>query len=176
MNSQATQAPVSFTVVGSIVTILLQLMLASSIAVFDVVPNFMLCFAVINAMFSREIRATATGFLLGLMYDFIASGALGSMALVLTLLAYGVSLLNKEAISISWTIQAFFLLVSAFVGELLYAAELSIIGYDNNFLMSLGMRVIPNTIYSALIGLIAFLIMSRFSKRNQPPSLRGKLK
>jgi rod shape-determining protein MreD len=151
-------------------------MLAPSIAIFEVTPNFILCFVVVNAMLSGEIRATVTGFILGLAYDFVAHGALGAMTLVLTLLAYGVSSINKEAISISWTVQAFFLLVSSFIGEVLYAAELSIIGDDTDFLMSLGMRVLPTALYSGLIGLIVFLIMSRINEKKKPELLRSKFK
>ncbi len=176
MNPASQQVRPSFTIIGSLIAVLLQLMLAPSIALFEIAPNFILCFAVVNAMFSGEIRSTIAGFILGLAYDFIAQGALGAMTLVLTILSYGVSSLNKEAISISWTVQAFFLLISAFLGEIFFAAELSIIGQDNDFIRSVGMRVIPVTIYSGLIGLIVFLVMSRIKTKKRPELLRSKLK
>ncbi|HBT95234.1 MAG TPA: rod shape-determining protein MreD [Coriobacteriia bacterium] len=176
MNNTMPQATPVFTIVGSLISVLLQLMLAPSIAVFEVAPNFLLCFAVVNAMFTGVIRATSVGFILGLVYDLIAQGALGAMALVLTIVAYAISSLNKEAISISWTIQALFLLLSAFAGEILYAAELAVIGYDDNFWLSFGMRVIPTTIYCGLIGLIIFLIMNRLNKNKRPEILRSKFK
>lgn len=170
------RAMTSFTIIGSILAILLQLMLAPSVAILGIAPNFLLCFVLVNAMFSHEIRATLVGFILGLAYDLIALGALGSMTIVFILIAYGVSSLNKEAISISWTVQSFFFLICVFIGELLYAAILSIIGYDSNFLASIGLRVVPITLYSGLIGLVVFFVMSRFNKKRRPEIIRSKLK
>jgi rod shape-determining protein MreD len=165
-----------FTVIGSLIAFLLQVMIAPNIAILDVVPNFILGFVVLNAMFCNNIRSPLTGFLLGLLYDFTAQGPLGIMALVLAALGYGVSSLNKELFASGWLIQAFLLLVAAFFGELLHAALLSITGYDPDFLLSVGMRVIPGALYDAVFGLIVFPLIWRFgtNAKKDPDMLKGK--
>jgi rod shape-determining protein MreD len=167
----------SFTVAGSFVALILQVVIAPNIAILDVVPDFILCFVVVNALFSNKIRSSLTGFILGLLYDCIAQGSLGIMSLVLTVVAYGVSSLNRELFVNSWRIQALLLLIIAFMAELLHAVFLSVLGYDSNFLLSVGMRVIPSALYDALFGLIVFPLMYRFNERRKkdPGILRGKL-
>jgi rod shape-determining protein MreD len=177
MNTNARSAGISFTVVGSLIAFLLQVIIAPNIAILDVVPNLILGFIVLNAMFCSSIRSSLTGFTLGVLYDLSAQGSLGIMSLVLALVGYSVSSLNKELFAGSWRVQALFLLVASFFGELLHAAFLSILGYDPDFLLSIGMRVIPGTLYDALFGLIVFPLMHRFWEKRKKKSdlLRGKL-
>ena len=146
---------------------MLQVMLAPNFAILNVVPNFIMVFVIINSMFSPKIRSCLAGFVLGLLYDFISQGALGAMSFVLSVLAYAVSSLNKDLFADSWVAQAFFLLLAAFMGELFHAIFLSIFGFDNDFIASLGMRVLPGSIYAALIGLVFFVIMSRVAKKRK---------
>jgi rod shape-determining protein MreD len=164
-------------VVGSLLTFILQVTVAPNIAILDVVPNFILGFVILNAMFSNTIRSSLTGFILGLLFDLTTQGPLGALSFVLAIVGYSVSSLNKELFSGSWQVQAFFLLGAAFFGELFYAVLLSVIGYDSDFLLSLGMRVLPGTLYDALFGLIVFPLMQRSGERRRGKSdlLRGKL-
>lgn len=166
----------AFSFFGSLIAFLLQVLVAPNIAILGVVPNFMLVFVVLNAMLCTKVQSSLTGFILGLIYDFISQGALGVMALIFTIISYITSSLNKEVFFGSWIPQAFFLLAAAFFGELLHAIVLSILGMDNDFLRSLGMVVIPGSIYSAVFGLIVFPIMSHFGsgKKNNPHKLKGR--
>jgi rod shape-determining protein MreD len=174
--TETRQARISFTVAGSLIAFLLQVMIAPNIAILDVVPNFILGFVVLNAMSCNSIRSSLTGFVLGLLYDFTAQGPLGIMALVLAALGYSVSSLNKELFANGWPIQALLLLIAAFFGELLHAAFLSISGYDPDFLLSVGMRVVPGALYDAVFGLIVFPLTGHFVNRTKrdPDALKGK--
>jgi rod shape-determining protein MreD len=166
-----------FTVVGSLIAFLLQVLIAPNIVILGVVPNFTLCFVVLNAMSCGAVRSSLTGFILGLAYDLVTQGPLGAMSFVLALVGYSVSSLNKELFSGSWQMQAFFLLIAAFCGELLNAALLSIVGYDSDFILSVGMRVVPGALYDALFGLIVFPLIQRLGNRTKrdPDILKGKL-
>jgi rod shape-determining protein MreD len=119
---------ISFTVLGSALALLLQTVLAPNIAILNAVPNFVLGFVVLNAMFCGNIRSSLTGFSLGLLYDLTTQGPLGVMPLVFAIVSYSVSSLNKELFSDNWPVQVLFLLVAAFFSELLHAAFLSILG------------------------------------------------
>jgi rod shape-determining protein MreD len=168
---------ITFTVAGSLIAFLLQVAIAPNIAVYGVVPNLVLGFVVLNAMLCNSTRSLLTGFFLGLAFDFTTQGPLGVMALVLAVIGYSVSSLNKELLAGSWHVQALFLLLAAFLGELLYAAFLSMLGYNAGFLPSVGMRVLPGTLYDAVFGLIVFPLIHRFGSKRKKESnlLRGKL-
>jgi rod shape-determining protein MreD len=177
MMRESRRTRLSFTVVGSLLTFILQVTVAPNIAILDVVPNFILGFVVLNAMFSNTIRSSTTGFVLGLLFDLTTQAPLGAMSFVLAIVGYGVSSLNKELFSGRWQVQAFFLLGAAFFGELFYGVLLSVLGYDPDFLLSLGMRVLPGALYDAVFGLIVFPLMQRFSTQRHGKSdlLKGKL-
>ena len=168
------QQGMPFTVFGSVITFLLQVMIAPNIAIYDVVPNFFLVFVVLNSMLTNRTRACATGFILGLLYDFLSPGAPGTMAFVLTIIGYSVGSLNKDLFAESWVSQVFFLLLASFFAELLHSVFLSILGFDTNFLTSLGMRVLPASIYNTLFGLVVIFIMFRLSERRKKK--RGYMK
>jgi rod shape-determining protein MreD len=166
-----------FTTVGALVAFLLQTIIAPNIAILDAVPNFILGFIVINAMRCDAIRSSLAGFILGLIYDLVAQGPLGVMSLVLSIVGYSVSSLDRELFAGGWPVKVLFLLLAAFFGELLHAAFLSILGYDTDFLLSLGMRVIPGALYDALFGLVVFPLIQRFGeqRKRDPDILKGKL-
>ncbi|MDR1713246.1 MAG: rod shape-determining protein MreD [Coriobacteriales bacterium] len=175
MDSRAAHAP--FILLGSFCSVAAQIMLAPNIAVAGVVPNFLLVFTVIVAIFNNRTTSSVLGFILGLLYDLIIAGPIGVMPLVLSVLAFSVSSLNKDMFSGGWLVEVVLLLVAAFLGELLYAALLSIVGYDTNFLGSLVSRTLPGTVYDSLLGLIIFPVMNRFSRRRRQAitTLKGKL-
>ena len=170
------EAKPTFTIIGSLIAFVLQVAIAPNIAIFDAMPNFLLVFTVMNAMLTKKLRSCCTGFILGLLYDLLAQGALGIMSFVLTIIGYGVSSLNKDLFTSGWVAQAIFLLIASFFGELLHAVFLSILGYDTDFLASLWMRMLPRSIYDALFGLIIFPLMDRFrgGPRKDSKALKGK--
>jgi rod shape-determining protein MreD len=167
---------VRFTIIGGVVSLLLQIMIAPNISILGVVPNFILGFVVLNAILNTKRRSTLAGFILGFLYDLVAQGPLGIMSFVLAILAYAVSSVNKELLSGSWAIKAVLLLVAAFFGELLHAALLSIVGFDTDFITSFVMRTLPGTLYDGVFGLIVFPLMYRFDSRRKtdPEILKGK--
>jgi rod shape-determining protein MreD len=166
-----------FTLLGGLIAFLLQTIIAPNIAILDAVPNFILGDVSLNAMSCGTVRSSLTGFILGLLYDLVAQGSLGIMSLVLAIVGYSVSSLDKELFAGDWSVKVFFLLVVAFLGELLHAAFLSILGYDTDFLLSLGMRVVPSALYDALFGLVAFPLMQRLGEKRKKRHdiLKGKL-
>lgn len=149
------------TVLGALIAIALQIIIAPNIAINDVVPNFVLLFTVITAIRYGAVRASSVGFILGLVYDLIAQGPIGVMSLVLALLGYSAGSLNKSTLTGSLAVQMVIILAAAFFGELLHSVILAIIGYDANFTMSLLMRVLPGTIYDSVIGLILLPLLNR---------------
>jgi len=171
---ESSRQSLTFTIVGSIITFLLQVILAPNIAILDVVPNLFLVFVVLNAMYSTKTRACVCGFILGLLYDLLSVGALGTMAFVLSIIGFAVNSLNRDTFTSSWISQSFILLIAAFFAELLHSVFLSILGFDSDFMTSLIMRVLPGSVYNALFGLIVIAILSRFSSRHKRK--RGTLK
>jgi len=147
------------------IAIVLQLVVAPVIAILGVVPNFVLVTAVIIAMHNGPVRSTVTGFLLGLFLDFTSLGPIGAMSLVLTILTYAASSLNKRVLTGSVAVDMVIMLLSVILGEFLVSVIYAIVGVNPEFLLSLVFRVLPAIIYDAVIGLVLMLIYNAVVNR-----------
>jgi len=165
----------SFTLTGVLIATLLQLVLAPNIAINEAVPNFCLVFVVLNAMRGKRTNAAVTGFVLGLIYDLLSQGPLGVMSLILTIVGYSVASFDKQVFATSWPIQLLLLLAAAFLGELLYATMLTVVGYSSNFYASFMLRALPGSLYDAVFGLIVFPLIYRASERQDAHKLKNRL-
>jgi rod shape-determining protein MreD len=165
MNIDTRKPRYAVTVIAAIITVLLQIIIAPNIAINGVVPDFILVFVVVTAISHDTVPSMIVAFILGLVYDFTCSGPIGLMALVLTIIAFAVSSLDKELFSGPWFIEVITLLIASFFGELLYAVVMAIMGLENDFLSSFVYITLPNTVYDALFGLIIFPILAAINKR-----------
>ncbi|MDR3052910.1 MAG: rod shape-determining protein MreD [Coriobacteriales bacterium] len=176
MDTKASNIPVI--IITSFVAVVLQIMIAPNIAINDVVPNFMLVAVVLIAINHGTTPSCTAGFVLGLLYDLFAQGPLGVMALILTILAYSTSSLNKGMFANSWLIGLLTLVVAALFGELLHSVFLTVIGSETEFLKSLVIRTLPSMLYDAVLGLVLFPILARFGsrKKTEPGVLKGRFR
>lgn len=143
---------------SALVAMFLQLVVAPVIAIFGIVPNFVLVATVIIALHNGPVRSTIAGFILGLFIDLFALGPIGAMTLVLTLLSYAVSSLNKGSFTGGIAMNMIIMLVALALGEFFVSIIYSIVGANPDFLFSLLLPVLPSIVYDAVIGCIFLLI------------------
>ena len=89
MNEPITVVP---RVIGAIIAVLLQIALAPNIALFGVVPNFIMAYVLIVSIVCPDQSGPVFAFVLGLLFDLLGTGPVGAMAFLLT----GVSLDRKS--------------------------------------------------------------------------------
>lgn len=155
------QPSLGIMVASALIAVVLQLVVAPLITIFGVVPNFILVLVIINAMHNSPLRSTIMGFILGLVLDLCSLGPIGAMALVLTILAYATSSLNKRGLSGETFIDALILLAAVVLGEFLVSVIYAVVGVGPEFLLLLVQRVLPAIVYDALVGFIFLLIYSK---------------
>ncbi|MCL2806798.1 MAG: rod shape-determining protein MreD [Coriobacteriia bacterium] len=148
----------SVTIVCALIAVVLQLIVAPAITIAGVVPNFIMVAAVILAMHHAPVRSMLTGFFLGFIYDLCSLGPMGAMTLVLTILSFIVSSINKDAIGGGVLVEIFVLFAVVTLGELLTSVIYSVAGVNPEFLLSLIYRVLPAIVINTVIGCILTLI------------------
>ena len=89
MNEPITVVP---RVIGAIIAVVLQIALAPNIALFGVVPNFIMAYVLIVSIVCPDQSGPVFAFVLGLLFDLLGTGPVGAMAFLLT----GVSFLAKR--------------------------------------------------------------------------------
>ena len=94
MNEPITVVP---RVIGAIIAVVLQIALAPNIALFGVVPNFIMAYVLIVSIVCPDQSGPVFAFVLGLLFDLLGTGPVGAMAFLLT----GVSFLAKRLFMLS---------------------------------------------------------------------------
>ena len=172
------QPRTSITLVSILIAIVLQLVVAPAITIGGVVPNFIMVVAVITALRNGPVRSTIIGFLLGLVFDLCSLGPMGAMTLVLTILSYAVSSLNRGGFGGSIVIELITLIAAIVLGELLVSIIYAVVGFNLEFLVSLVQRVFPAILYDTIIGCILLLVYNEVqggrSRRTGPRMGSGR--
>ncbi len=147
-------------IIGSILAVLFQIILAPSISLMYATPNFILVFVVVASIFKHSAACYVTAFVLGLIYNLIGTSTVGAMAVCLLLLSF-VLVSVFSVIEGSHPIVAVpTLLVSCIVVEVLYALVLIALGQQMSFVDACIYGAIPNAIYDVIVGLIIYPIAS----------------
>ena len=155
--------PIGRHVVIGIVAFVLQVVVAPNIAIAGIAPNFLVIGLIIIALTSSQRTSTVAGFVLGLLFDLLGSGPVGSMALVMAIVGFASSALldNLQADNLpAWLIIAAIICLAT---NLVLCIVLSILGYEPSFFGSLVFKVIPWTLYDIVICAIAWPIVRRLN-------------
>ena len=151
--------------IGAVVAVLLQIMVAPAIALFSAIPNFIVAFCVVRAVAAPCTAPYQAGSLiplaLGLVFDLVGGGPVGGMAFVLVLVTFFASrlfaALNNDTLFMPVTI----ILVSTMLVEVLYGLVVVACGAGVSFGEALLYRVLPCMLYDCVIGLLLYPIAIR---------------
>lgn len=148
--------------VGAVVAVLLQIVIAPNIAISGAMPNFLLIFTMIVAIACPREGGVVLPFVLGLLFDLMGGGPVGAMAFLMTLFSFlasrAFSVLDNENLFMPFVTLA----VSMLVVELLYGVFLVWFGVDVPLSEAFLYRGLPCALYDAVVSLILYPLMSRF--------------
>lgn len=159
------------TFIGAVVALLLQVVVAPNIAIFDVVPNFMLAYCLVVAIVRPRTAGLVMPFVLGLAFDLMGSGPVGAMSFLLVLATFAASRLFAIVDNGTLFMPLSILIVATLLVEMAYGLFLVSIGVDITFVEALFYRGIPCSLYDAVIGLLMFPIAMRLIADSQRPDM-----
>ncbi|MDR1774896.1 MAG: rod shape-determining protein MreD [Actinomycetes bacterium] len=144
-----------------------QLMLAPNIAIGTVSPDFLLLVVVTMAFVGGSNEGAAIGFIAGLAWDFIGSGAVGPMALTMTVTGFTAGLLQEHIFAGSWLLPVSLVALAALLSETIYALILLALGDGSSFGAALIQHILPTALYTGLVGIVVFVPLSRYLRRDK---------
>lgn len=155
-------------IIGAVLAVLLQIIIAPHIALAAAIPNFIVAFAMLLSVTRRRAYGCVLPFVLGLLFDFMSGGPVGAMAFTLTLVTMFASraflLLDNDTLFMPAVIMAAGLLIV----EVCYALILSALGYNAAFVDLLVYRAVPCFVYNMIVALILYPVVSRFLVVEEP--------
>jgi rod shape-determining protein MreD len=146
----------------------LQSGLAPHMAVGGVVPNLLLLVVVTIALTTGSNEGATTGFVAGLVFDLLATGPLGAMALVLAVVGYAAGTLHTAMFAEGWLLPLTVLGLAALVSEVSYVLLLDVLGADLPFWRILFTKILPGAVYNTVLALLVFPWLARFLRQDRP--------
>ncbi|NGM17391.1 rod shape-determining protein MreD [Xiamenia xianingshaonis] len=147
--------------IGAVVAVILQLIVAPNVILFQAVPNFLLAYVLVVAIARPREAGSVLPFLLGLAYDLLGTGPVGGMALLFVIASYlaarAFTVLDNDTLFMPLTI----LVVATFLVEMLYGGLLILLGLPVSPLDALLYRALPCALYDCVFALIMYPVMVR---------------
>lgn len=151
-------------IVGGLVAVVLQIIIAPNIAIFSAMPNFVLAYTGIVAMLCRENRIIVLAFVLGLAYDLLGSNPVGLMAGLCVVVAFvagkAYDMFGNDTVFVPLAVS----MVCSLIVELVYALALLGFGLEASLADAVLLRALPCAFYDAAMALIVFPVLSIFLK------------
>ncbi|MBQ6390434.1 MAG: rod shape-determining protein MreD [Eggerthellaceae bacterium] len=151
-------------IVGAVAALVLQLFLAPYIALFGIVPNFLIAFAMAIAIIRSSSYGCVMPFVLGLAFDFTSGAPLGAMALSLMVASVVASScftrFNNDSLFMALAFMAF----GAIMAEVLYGVIIIATGYQASLSGAFLFRMLPCFLYDFALSLVLYLILRRIAK------------
>lgn len=155
-------------IVGAVIAVLAQLVIAPNIAIASAMPNFPAAYVLAVAIVRPANSTLVLAFALGLVYDLIGFGPVGAMALLFVLAAFAASrvfmILDNESLFMPIVI----LVVSMLAIELLYTMILSGLGLVSGVGAAFLQRALPCALYDCVAALVFYPLALRFVVSESP--------
>ena len=155
-------------VVGSVIAVVLQLVVAPAISLFSAMPNFIAVYCLLVAIVRPTLSGPVLPFVMGLVSDLCVGTPLGSTSLTLVLVCFlaarAFMVLNNDSVLIPLVVLA----IASFVLELIIGLFALSFGADAGIAGALGYRVLPCGLYDCVVGLILFPLASRLLVPSSP--------
>ncbi len=154
--------------VGAVIAVLAQIIIAPNIAILAAVPNFLAAYVLVVAIVRPTNASLVLAFVLGLLFDLLGYGPVGSMALLLVIAAFAASraftVLNNDTLFMPLVI----LVVSMLAIEMFYALILVGFGFSAGMVDALVYRALPCALYDCVIALVLYPLALRFLASESP--------
>lgn len=154
--------------IGALIAVLAQIVIAPNIALFAAFPNFLAAYVLAVAIVRPTNSVLVLAFVLGLLYSFLGAGPVGAMSFLLVLAAFAASKLFSYLNNDTFFMPLVILVVSAFVVEVLYAVFLVVLGSSSGIMDALLYRALPCAIYDCVIALVVYPLAARFISGEVP--------
>jgi rod shape-determining protein MreD len=142
-------------IIGTLIFVLLQMLVAPRIAIGEIAPDFMLLLVAYFAMHRKPGQAAIAGFIVGFLQDLYNPELLGLNALTKSIVGYGVALVASKVERGSSLLIMALIGAAAFVNDFIYLLFFTGLHLGRFFIL-LTTVSIPSTVYTALIGIAVF--------------------
>jgi rod shape-determining protein MreD len=141
--------------------VILQVSVASHLAVFGVVPNIIFLVVVTVALTQGPVAGGVSGLLGGLLFDLLGNSVVGPYGLVLAVVGYAAGMLSANLFAEGWLLPVTVVAVASLSAEIAYGIVLAILGTGVPFWHALFTIMLPSALYQTALAVIAYPWLAR---------------
>ena len=147
-----------------ILNFILQATVFSYIEIFQVAPNTALLIVVSYAMLRGDVPGALMGFLAGILIDIMFGSVIGFYALLYAVMGFLCGKPFKDFVRENYLLPIVLSIVAALALELAIYFALFVLRGDSDFALILRTRIIPATVYTAMLSVPIYILVYRLDK------------
>lgn len=148
--------------VSAAIVVVLQIVIAPIIAIYSVVPNFIVAFVIVLSIVRREDTTYLYAFVMGLLSDLLSHVPLGLTPLLLLLISFALSRVFEVLERSSFVMVLVASAVSVLIYEIIVMIVQLVLGYPASVFDMMVARVLPATFFNFIICAILYLVARKF--------------
>ncbi len=149
------------------VAIVLQVSIASHLAIFGVVPNFVLLVVVTLALVEGPVAGCWAGFVGGLLFDLQGSTIVGPYALVLCVVGYVAGTMQANMFAEGWLLPVTVVAVAGLATEFSYGVILALLEQGAAFWYAVTHVMLPAALYNTALAVLVYPFLVRVLRQDR---------
>lgn len=151
-----------------LVALAVQVSLASSLAVFGVVPNFLFLVVVTLALVEGPVAGGVSGFVAGLLFGLMGSSVVGPYALVLSVVGYTSGMLSASMFAEGWLLPVTVVAIASLATDVAYGVILVVLGTEASFWRNFFTIMLPGAAYHTALVVLVYPWLARLLRPEKP--------
>lgn len=151
--------------IALLVAAVAQVALAPHLAVFGVVPNFILLVVVTLALTEGPVAGCWAGFAGGLLLDLAGDSVVGPSALVLCVIGYVAGMMQANMFAEGWLLPVTVVAVASLSAEIVYGIIMVVLDEGTPFWYALLRLMLPGALYNSTLAVLVFPFLGRILRQ-----------
>ncbi len=144
-------------IIGTLIFVLLQMLVAPRIAIGEVAPDFMILLVAYFAMHRKPEHGAIAGFVVGFLQDLYNPELLGLNSLTKSIVGYGIAFVASKVERGNSLLILALIGAAAFVNDFIYLLFFTGLHLGKFFILLITVSI-PSSVYTALIGIAVFKV------------------
>lgn len=148
--------------VSAAIVVLLQIVIAPLIAIYSVVPNFIVAFVIVLSIVRREDSTYLYAFVLGIISDLLSHVPFGLTPLLLLIVSFALSRVFEVLDKSSFAMVMVSCAVALLFYEIIVVIVQLVLGYPAAFFDMIAARALPATIFNLILCALLYFVARKF--------------
>lgn len=152
--------------VSAAIVVVLQIVIAPLIAIYSIVPNFIVAFVIVLSIVRREDTTYLYAFVMGIISDLFTQVPFGLTPLLLLIISFALSRVFEVLDKSSFAMVMVSCAVALLFYEMIVVIVQLVMGYPAAFFDLIAARALPATIFNLILCALLYAVARKFPEES----------